>query len=236
MFTTALSWFMSFLLSVQVTLCTQPYFPPQITFSIDDDQTIMAIDELNLRAYQTGVYTGKQYSLVMKNFPYPISVSPQSKHYVQLCVSVSPSDCIYETYWKYGGNCFNSFSLHWCHNSTSFKIENYIKFDYEMIHSSNDTVTKDYWYSNVQCRVCGRDQYPCDEIYFKKNTDIPIRRIQAEGCECERQTTTYKVISMGKPDESLFDTIPKSWAYYDDRSIRRTCIVENTLIELSDLV
>ncbi|CAF3948054.1 unnamed protein product [Rotaria sp. Silwood2] len=149
----------------------------------------------------------------MKDFPYSIPDSPQSKHYVQLLVSFSPSDCMYETYEKYGGNFFNSFPLHWYHNSTSFKIENYVKFDYEMVHSTNNTRTEDYWYSNVKCRVCGTKLYPCDEIYFKRSTDISIRRIQSEDGSCVQQITTYKVISMSKSDESLFDTIPKSWAY-----------------------
>ncbi|CAF4256092.1 unnamed protein product, partial [Rotaria sordida] len=30
---------------------SQPFFPPQIVFSPDDGQTIIAIDEINQRAY-----------------------------------------------------------------------------------------------------------------------------------------------------------------------------------------
>ena len=33
--------------------CAQPNFPPQITFSPDDDQSIIAIDEINQHAYMT---------------------------------------------------------------------------------------------------------------------------------------------------------------------------------------
>ena len=29
----------------------QPYFPPQITFTINDQQLTMAVDEINQRAY-----------------------------------------------------------------------------------------------------------------------------------------------------------------------------------------
>ncbi len=33
--------------------CLPPFFPPQIVFSLDNDQTIIAIDEINQRAYQS---------------------------------------------------------------------------------------------------------------------------------------------------------------------------------------
>ncbi|CAF1396029.1 unnamed protein product, partial [Rotaria sp. Silwood1] len=68
--------------------------------------------------------------------------------------------------------------------------------------------------SSTLCQLC-HEKYPCDEIYFQRNTDIPIRRTQVLDiiCSSERETTTYKVISIGKPDDRLFDTIPKNWAY-----------------------
>ena len=214
-------WFIALVLSIDQIGCSQPYFPPQITFSINDDQTIMAIDEINQQAYQTSVFTGKQYSFAMKHFQYAIPDSPESKNYVQLRVDQSISTCFYETYWKYGGNFFTSFPQHWSYNSTSFYISNYLKFDYEMIHSSNDTETEDYWYANELCRICGHEEYPCDAIYFKKNTNIPIRRVQAFYGQCTLQTTTYTVISIGKPDENLFNAIPKIWAYIcQDVSLR----------------
>ncbi|CAF3517047.1 unnamed protein product [Rotaria sp. Silwood2] len=82
------------------------------------------------------------------------------------------------------------------------------------MHATNHTETEDYWYSSTLCQIC-HEKYPCDEIYFQKNTDIPIRRTQVLdiSCSSERETTVYKVISIGKPDDRLFNTIPKSWAY-----------------------
>ncbi|CAF4049898.1 unnamed protein product, partial [Rotaria sordida] len=93
----------------------QPYFPPQIVFSPNDGQTLYAIDEINQRAYTILHYgsTGREMSFAMKHFPYAIPDSPQSKYYVQLIVDSLPFDCMYGTYWKYGGNQYNSFPSHW---------------------------------------------------------------------------------------------------------------------------
>ena len=57
--------------------------------------------------------------------------------------------------------------------------------------------------------------YPCEEIYFKKNTDIPLRSTQVvrRGWNIIQVTTYYKIISIGKPDEKYFDSIPKNWSY-----------------------
>ncbi|CAF2051913.1 unnamed protein product [Rotaria magnacalcarata] len=64
---------------LQFVQCVQPYFPSQATFSIDDDhQTIMAIDPVNQNSYQISQERG--YAFVMKNFPYTIPDSPESKH------------------------------------------------------------------------------------------------------------------------------------------------------------
>ena len=71
----------------------QPYFPPQIVFSLDDSQTIIAIDEINQRAYRSISYTPtiRQVPYAMQHFPYAVPDS-QSKYYVQLIVD-SDNDC-----------------------------------------------------------------------------------------------------------------------------------------------
>ncbi|CAF1166337.1 unnamed protein product [Didymodactylos carnosus] len=200
--------------------CAQPYFPPQITFSVDDGRTLFAIDEINERAFKT-IYVNppqREYSFVMKNFPYAIPDSPESKYYVQLSSYQNSSShvlsCLYGTYWKYGGNVFNSFPSHWWYNTSSFEISNYLKFKYDMIHSESSN-TDDYWYSNETCRCDDGKQYPCQEIYFKKNTDIPIKTVEVvrQGWNVVQRTTTYDIISIGKLDDQLFEIIPKNWAY-----------------------
>ncbi|CAF5016709.1 unnamed protein product, partial [Rotaria sp. Silwood1] len=105
----------------------QPFFPPQIVFSPNDGRTIIAIDEVNQRAYQSLQYgaTGETTSYVMKHFPNAIPDSPQSKYYVQLIIDSVPFGCMYGTYWKYGGNIINMFPSHWWVNRTSFKVDNY---------------------------------------------------------------------------------------------------------------
>ncbi|CAF4204298.1 unnamed protein product, partial [Rotaria sp. Silwood2] len=67
-----------------------------------------------------------------------------------------------------------SFPLHWG-NDSSYKIRNYVSFNSEMIHSNNSSEDEDYWYSNATCSTDSGDKYPCQEIYFKKNTDLPLR-------------------------------------------------------------
>jgi hypothetical protein len=93
----------------------QPYFPPQILFSPNNGITTIAVDEINQRAYQTIILSSyaRETSYVMKHFPNATSDSPQSDNYVQLLVDFPPFNCIYGTYWKYGGNTFNSFPIHW---------------------------------------------------------------------------------------------------------------------------
>jgi hypothetical protein len=205
----------SFILLYYFAECAQPFFPSQIVFSPDDGTTTIAIDEINQRAYKTSAYgsTRRETSYVAKHFPYTTSDSPQSKYYVQLSTDSPPLHCMYATYWKYGGNNFNSFPLHWL-NGTSFEIKNYLKFNYEMIHSTNSSEHEDYWYANVTCQVDGGESYPCEEIYFKKNTDIPLRFVQVvrRGWDIVQATTNYNIISMGKPDEKYFDSIPKNWS------------------------
>ncbi|CAF3356569.1 unnamed protein product [Rotaria sp. Silwood2] len=205
----------SFILCYYFGKCDQPYFPSQIVFSPDNGRTIIAVDEINQRAYKTLPYgsTGHETSYVLEHFPYAESDSPQSKYYVQLLIDSPPLGCMYGTYWKYGGNVFNSFPSHWL-NGTSFKVGNYIQFKYQMIHSDSSSQDEDYWYSNVTCQVDGGATYPCEEIYFKKNTQIPFRLTQVlrQGWTVKQVITNYKVISMGKPDDKFFDSIPKNWS------------------------
>jgi len=132
---------------------------------------------------------------------------------VQLIIDSIPFGCYYGTYWKYGGNIINLFPPHWWVNRTSFKVDNYLKFIYEMIHSNDSSINEDYWYANVTCQVDSGKNYPCEEIYFEKNTQIPLRstRVVRQGWKVVRQTTNYKIISMGKPDEKYFDSIPSNW-------------------------
>jgi hypothetical protein len=192
----------------------QPYFPSQIVFSPDNGVTVIAVDEINQRAYKSITMSSyaKEVSYVMKNFPDAIPNSPQSKYYVQLLVDFPPLNCIYGTYWKYGGNTLNSFPSHWI-NGTSFEIINYIKFNYEMIHSNNSSIEEDYWYANVTCQTDGGGSYPCEEIYFQKNTEIPLRstRVARGGWSVIQMITYYKVISMKQPEDKLFDSIPAGW-------------------------
>jgi len=80
--------------------CAQPYFPPQITFSSDNSQSIIAIDEINQQVYRAIRYgaTGRENSYMMQHFPFVISDSPQSKYYVQLLVDSPSLGCLYRTY------------------------------------------------------------------------------------------------------------------------------------------
>ncbi|CAF3583911.1 unnamed protein product [Rotaria sp. Silwood1] len=206
----------SFVLCCYAAECAQPYFPPQIVFSPDGGKTIIAVDEINQRAYQSVPYgsTERETSYVMKNFPYAIPDSPQSTSYVQLLVDSAPLGCMYGTYWKYGGNVFNSFPSHWWFNRTSFQVDNYIKFKYAMIHSTDSSQHEDYWYANTTCSVDSGGIYPCEEIYFQKNTQIPLRFTQVvrRGWNVVQAITNYKIMSMGKPDDKFFNSIPQNWS------------------------
>ncbi len=104
----------SFILLNYLCDSAQPYFPSQIVFSPDNGVTTIAVDEINQRAYKSITMSSyaKEISYVMKNFPDAIPNSPQSKYYVQLLIDNPPFNCIYATYWKYGGNTFNSFPSH----------------------------------------------------------------------------------------------------------------------------
>ena len=213
----------------------QPYFPPQIVFTPDNGQSIYAIDEINQRAYRSIPYTPTvtQRSYAMKHFPFAAAGSPQSKYYVQLIDDSSSNDCQYGTYWKYGENNFNNFPAHWWFNTSSFKVDNYLDFKYEMIHTNDSAVDEDLWYSNVSCQIAVREVVPCEEVYFKKDTEIPLRSVQVvrRGWDLVQVTTNYQVISIGQPDEKYFDSIPKNWSA-NCRDVNLALLYEPTLIKI----
>ncbi|CAF3455590.1 unnamed protein product [Rotaria socialis] len=64
----------------------QPYFPPQIVFSLDTSETIIAIEEINQPTNQSISVSpsNTQISYALKQFPYANPDSPQSKYYVEL--------------------------------------------------------------------------------------------------------------------------------------------------------
>lgn len=195
--------------------CVQPYFPNQITFTPDNGQTIIAIDEPNQQAYKALKYgvNSTETSYLMRHFPYALPDSPQSQYYVQLLVDSPPLGCMYGTYWKNGGNLFNSFPSHWT-NGSFIEIKNYFQFKYPMIHSDDPSHSEDYWYSNATCQTDDGTSYPCEEIYFEKNTEVPLRFTQVlrRGWIVVQVVINYRIISMGKPDQKLFDSIPTKWA------------------------
>ncbi|CAF3187402.1 unnamed protein product [Rotaria sp. Silwood2] len=149
----------------------QPYFPPQIVFSTDNGQTIIAIDEINQRAYQSVTYSFSsvpQISYALQHSPYATPDSSQAKYYVQLLLGYSSLEpCVYATYWKYGGNYFNVFPSHGL-NGSSLEIKNYVNFTYKRIHSDNSSPDEDYWYTNEKCEIQDGSKPPCQEIYLKK--------------------------------------------------------------------
>jgi hypothetical protein len=193
--------------------CVQPYFPPQLLFFAGP--TLYAVDEINQQAYKSVSDSVKssETAYAMKSFPYAIPDSPQSKYYVQLQDKFPDTGCRYGTYWKYGGNTFNTFPEHW-NNGSSFEIRNFINFKYEMIHSNKSFVYEDYWYSNKTCRPLGKT-CPCEEIYFRKGTDIPVRSTQVVRTpwDVQQYTTEYLMITVGKPDDKYFDPIIKDWSF-----------------------
>ncbi len=194
----------------------QPFFPPQIVFSPDDGKTIYAIDEINQRAYKTLNYnsTRQDTSYALQHFPYAVPDTPQSKYYVQI-LTRSPASlgCMFAAYWQYGVNNFNTFPPHWWYNASVFEIKNYMDFKYGMIHSKESSTDEDYWYANITCQIYTGQVYPCEEIYFKKNTEIPLRSTQVvrRGWDLVQVVTNYQIISIGKLDEKYFDSIPQNW-------------------------
>lgn len=204
----SLLFFNGFVVSIQ------PYFPSQIVFSANG--AFFAIDEINQQALV--VFHMQQplirYNYVMKHFPYAIPDSPQSKVYVQLSYIFPINACFYGTYWQYGGNTFNIFPSHWLKNETSFEIQNYVQFNSTMIHSKDAPTGEDYWYSTDVCHLNNGSQYPCEQIYFQKNTEIPLRLVRATQQQSASYPSTinFQVLSIGKVNQTYFDTIPKNWS------------------------
>ncbi|CAF1168263.1 unnamed protein product [Rotaria sp. Silwood1] len=210
---------MSFLFYGSDVHCAQPYFPPQVTFTSEDRTAVYAIDEFNQLAHVIyGNLSPEPLNhYLMKNTPFPIPDSPQAKHYVHLSSnSSSPDHCYYETAWKYGSRFSTWFSLHWYHNRASVTIGNFVNFNSKMIHSTNETILEDYWYSEEKCKIDIGKYYPCEEIYFTKNTDLPLKTVRI-GVDDHRKiasiTTKYTILSVGKPDETSLIPYPKDWAY-----------------------
>ena len=193
--------------------CVQPYFPSQVVFTVDNGQRLYAIDEVNQRAFVSIKDNPSQNAYVYQHFPYSPAGTPESKNYVQLITTPASKSCVYEAYWRYGGNSYNYFPAHWA-NSTSFQITNYLDLNYRMTYSSNQSVPdEDYWFSEEACYDEVQDVQPCFRIYFKKTTDTPLRSIQLQTVSHRPifQTTEYKIISIGKPDDKYFADIPKNW-------------------------
>lgn len=194
----------------------QPYFPSQIVFSINDGlKTIYAIDAVNQRAYKSSLsmHATNQTSVVMSKFPNTPSDTPQASHYVELTSHTSPDSCSYLTYWSYSVGSTTEFPSHWNNGGISYEIKNYIEFQHEMIKSTNESDTEDYWYSSERCQVDGGEIYPCEEIFFKKNTDIPLRytRVLRIAFDVRQVITYYEVISVGKPDDKYFEAFSPNW-------------------------
>lgn len=203
-----------FILSNCLVTARQPYFPEQVTFSFDNNQTLIAIDEVNQRAYLE-LHIDSQstdVAYVMQHLPYAKADTPQAKHYVQLITTVGRTLCSFETYWQYSSNEFGLFPSHWG-NDSSYRIKNYVNFNYPMIHSNKSSTTEDYWYANQTCQTDSGDIFPCQEIYFHKNTDIPKRYAEVVLVDTEiiHQTMNFTIFSMSKPNDTYFDSIPKNW-------------------------
>jgi len=82
-----------------------------------------------------------------------------------------------------------------------------------MVHSKNASKQEDYWYSSETCQVDSGELYPCQEIYFKKNTEIPIRYTDISLVDeaMTRRTVNFTVYSTKTPSHTFFDSIPKNW-------------------------
>lgn len=192
----------------------QPYFPSQVVFMIDNYTTV-TVDEVNQRAFLKIAPNAivMQTIYAMKEFSYAIPGTPQSRYPVQLFVQYPGLDCFYATYWKYAENTMNYFPSHWITND-SFEIKNYIAFEAKMIHSNDPPRGEDYWYSSKTCVLYTQETVPCEEIFFKKDTDIPVRSTKTvEGVHgLHVKVTNYKVLSTGNINNTIFKSMPSNWA------------------------
>lgn len=141
------------------------------------------------------MHANNQAQNVLAKFPNTSSDTPQASHsyYVELTITDFPS--------------------HWNNGGIAYKIKNYIEFQHDIIRSTNSSETEDHWYSPEKCRIDSGETFPCEEIYFKKNTDIPLRYIQVQRVVFDviRIVTSYYVISIGKPDDKYFESFPTHW-------------------------
>jgi hypothetical protein len=198
------------------TESAQPYFPPQITFVTQFSNTNItyAIDEVNQRAFlsQGTNMPGQLHSYVMEHIPYATPDSPQSKYYV-LLENYQKSYCQYSTVWQYGSADAGLFFPDDWYRGTQYEISNYISFRSEMILSNDSAPNEDYWRSVTDCTLDSGDVAPCEEIFFEKNTEIPLRynAIRHPAMLGYQYSVSFHVISIGKPDDRLFETIPKNW-------------------------
>ncbi|CAF1246722.1 unnamed protein product [Adineta ricciae] len=202
--------------------CIQPYFPRQVTFlareNYDGKKNLFAIDEINQRAYQSWGKKSfdERRAYAMKDMPYMFPDPSQSKYYVQLTYFTPPPPpgCHYGIYALDGlGFSFNVFPDHWQKHLDSFEILNYVHFTSKMIHSNQSKENEDYWYSDEKCRLSSGEMVPCQEIYFRRGTEIPLRttRVDYNIVALVQKTTAYEILSIGEPDEKYFDSIPKNW-------------------------
>ncbi|CAF1441461.1 unnamed protein product [Adineta ricciae] len=209
--------FLIFIFAQQFVNSVQPYFPKQVIFSPDNNQTIIAIDGINQRAYLKLNVSSDDTDIayVMQHIPYAKSGSAQAKHYVQLILNKHKGNtqCSYLTYWEYSSNAFGLFPSHWG-NDSSYRITNYLNFNYRMIYSTNASTNEDYWYSNETCRVDTGEVYRCQDIYFRKNTNIPIRYSEVVQVDSEtiRRVQNYTIYSIERPSDAYFKSIPKNWS------------------------
>ncbi len=65
-------------------------------------------------------------------------------------------------------------------------------------------------------------------IYFTKNTDIPLKtvRVVSDQGRLVRKTTKYTIMSIGKPDEKLFEPVPLDWAYNCSNTAHPTTVTD----------
>lgn len=96
-------------------------------------------------------------------------------------------------------------------NGTTFSVGNYLKFTYNLVHWTNSSV--DYWRSIETCLVPSLGCIHCEEMFFEKDTDIPIQYnyINIDGQHIHLQTIWFTDVTVGKSVNNYFKTIPKDY-------------------------
>ncbi|CAF3845005.1 unnamed protein product [Rotaria sp. Silwood1] len=90
-----------------------------------------------------------------------------------------------------------------------------------------------------KCSLQTGDVCPCEEIFFKKNTDIPLRYIYVEGHGffVNKGIINYKIISIEKPSDKLFAKIPKNWMNnWTDLNLGLDFILPSPIIKVNESV